>query len=98
MSQRSPALERLLPEIARKIDRLTAGISFANDGCHVLALVAGGALALWLSGCLVTDTVELPVEPQTPPVITSVDYPVGSIILFNGKNAGQLIIPMQVRN
>lgn len=52
-----------------------------------------------LSGCLVTDAIELPPEPGTPPVITSpTNYPVGSIIELDGRTARELRIQLRVRD
>jgi hypothetical protein len=101
MSQRSPAPERLLREIIDDFPQRAPGISFANDVCHTSAWIAVGALGFLLSGCLVTDAIEPPVEPQTPPELSSIDYPVGSVIQINtapGTGITELVIPMQVRD
>lgn len=65
--------------------------------------VASSALALccagMLGGCLVTDSIEPPPEPNSPPVVTSPSYSAGSVILFDKtKNPAALRIPIEVRD
>ena len=59
-----------------------------------MALCAGWLLA----GCLVTDSIEPPPEPNSPPVVTSPTYSAGSVILFDKTKPGGLIIPIEIRD
>lgn len=62
--------------------------------------MTGALCCSWmLAGCLVTDSIEPPPEPNSPPVVSSPTYSVGSVILFDKtKNAGGLSIPVVVRD
>jgi hypothetical protein len=60
-----------------------------------MALCCGWLLA----GCLVTDSIEPPPEPNSPPVVTSTAYPPNKVILFDRtKSARGLTIPVEIRD
>lgn len=65
---------------------------------RIIMLFAYGSAAT-VSGCLVTDTVDLPEEPRTPPVITAAPpYGSGNPILFNAAGAYPFKIAITVRD
>jgi hypothetical protein len=98
MSRRRSAQTRLFAEIVQQFGNRGPGMSFALT--RIIMLFAYGSAAT-VSGCLVTDTVDLPEEPRTPPVITAAPpYGAGSPILFNAATAVTtgLTIPITVRD
>jgi hypothetical protein len=53
---------------------------------------------LTTSGCLVTDQIELPPVPQSPPIVSLTDYDDDGIIVFNRDANNEMLMELQVRN
>jgi hypothetical protein len=63
-------------------------------------IIAGTLAFALLSGCLVTDQIELPAVPQSPPIVTLAGYGEDSpaIIYFNRDENTELIVDLNVRH
>lgn len=81
---------RFLPEITQDFGTASPGMWFANTivCASARAFVACGFL---LSGCLVTDTIELPPEPNGAPKLSS-SYPPGYVIRFDSSRPRQELL------
>lgn len=52
-----------------------------------------------LSGCLVTDQIDLPAVPQSPPVVSLKDYDDGeNLILFERSIEKELVVNLEIRD
>lgn len=65
-------------------------------GAHAWKLAGIFAIAL-LSGCLVTDQIELPPVPQSPPVISLAGFD-GSVIKFDADKNKELTVELSIRD
>lgn len=90
---------RLLAEIVQEFGKAAAGICFAINRSGAVALAFIGC-ELLLSGCLVTDAIELPTESPSTPTVRSRDaqYQPGTVITVDSRAGGQVSIPLQIRD
>lgn len=103
MSRRRPRSSRFSPGITRYFGVATLGARFASLLVQTPRLPLWGKAALAClfglstSGCLVTNQIDLPPRPQTPPVLLSTTPMVGGIVVFD-TSLQELKLSMRIRD